>query len=184
MRVSFVVPCLAGVLAFGACAGNPYGYARTYSPLGEEDDYYDSASMVTYEDVRRTPGNYGQTTLGWFGVVTAVDPAVLESQPPQVRVTLSHRIHQERHLCGDERSASCRVTVSDRSVGDFHATLVVPESELQGDERIQVGSLIKVYGTPDTTTAGDGNPTIRVRYYRHWPRGTYATAADRERLRR
>ena len=164
-----------------ACGGNHFGFARTYTALSEERDLLRTERDVTFEDVRRTPQNFKDANLGWFGVVTDVS----EADNGRVRVLLSYRIHQDRHLCYDERVDSCRVTVSDRETGQFTALLTLHAGDDDdGRDRLAPGSLIKLYGSTTGDLDAQGGPVIDVHYYRHWPRGTYVTTADREHMRR
>ena len=105
------------VLAAG-CGGNQYGYSRSYSALGEEGPYLSRAVELSYEEVRRTRPEE-QQFITWFGVVRAVEDA----GGGRVRVSLSLRAHQDRHLCGGPGDDTCRVTVSERELGNFTALL-------------------------------------------------------------
>ena len=128
---------------------------------------------VSYEEVRRDPAQFRSSTIGWFGVATAVTAG----EGGRTRVALTHRIHQERHLCNDETAGSCRVTVSDRQSGPFTAVLELAPDDREGELRLWVGSLIKVYGSPNGEFDDQGGPVIMVQHYRHWPRGYYVTTS-------
>lgn len=168
------------VLAVGCGGGGEYNYSREYHPLSEESDYIERASAgASYEDVKRDPADYRSATLDWFGVVTAVD---LEGATARVHMT--HRIHQSRHLCEDERDSSCRVTVSDRQSGPFTAVLTIREDDRDGQARLWNGSLLRVYGSPTGDFDDEGGPVVAAEYYRHWPRGTYVTTGAAASMRR
>lgn len=171
---------LFSVLA-AACGGaGQYGFSREYVPLDEEETHIETASAVTYEEVRRDPADYRDDVVAWFGVVTAVD-----AQPNgSARVAMTYRAHQDRHLCGDERDSSCRVTVSERPGGPFSALLEVRPEDREGQDRLWIGSLLKVYGTPTADFDDQGGPILQTRYYRHWPRGTYVTTGASATMRR
>ena len=119
-------------------------------------------------------------TLSLFGVVTAV-----ESIREGWRVALQVRTHQDRHLCQEETDASCRVTVSERDGGPFTAVVTLRDDDLRGENRVQVYSLLRVFG-PVVQGQYDerGGPVIRAEYYRHWPRGEYVTTAAASAMRR
>jgi hypothetical protein len=171
---------MALALAVG-CGGNPYGYDRTYVTYGDEDDYLEQAQPVPYEDVRRDPAGFEDTMLGWFGVVTGL---TLDRETGRATVRMSHRIHRERHLCSDERASSCRVTVSDRESGPFSAVLTLRPEDQAGDRKMWEGSLVRIYGTPTGEFDDQGGPVISVRWYRHWPTGTYVTTGAAGSMRR
>lgn len=170
---------MALVLLAGCGAGGKYGFAREYHPLSAEKSYYEDATDVSYEDVRRDPNDYRGTLLGWFGVVTSV-----EVNGTHAMAHMSYRTHQDRHLCGDETSGSCRVTVSDRQGGPFSATLELRSEDVSGRDRLWTGSLLKIYGSPTGSFDSDGGPILQTRWYRHWPRGTYVTTGAAGSMRR
>jgi len=167
-------------LLAAACGGaGQYGYDREYVPLDEEEQYIESASRVTYEEVRRDPAAFRETPLGWFGVVTDVDTEGGES-----RVAMTHRTHRARHLCESELDSSCRVTVSDRESGPFTAVLTMRPEDRSGQDRLWIGSLVKVYGSPTGDFDDEGGPVVSADYYRHWPRGKYVTTGAAGSMRR
>ena len=175
-RLLPIAPLFSAVLfATGCGAGGDYGFARTYRPLGEEDDYLEQASEVSYEEVRRDPADYRESMLSWFGIVTGVEGST---------VHMTYRTHQERHLCRDETSRSCRVTVSERPGGAWSAVLQMRAEDQDGQERIWNGSLLRIYGSPNGEFDSDGGPIVQATYYRHWPRGTYVTTGASGVMRR
>ena len=95
------------------------------------------------------------------------------------------RTHQDRHLCEDETEGSCRVTVSDRDGGPFSAVIALAPEDTAGENRVQTGSLLRVYGPliPGQYDA-QGGPVLRAQFYRHFPRGQYVTTAARGSWRR
>lgn len=177
-----LVLCTA-VLASSCGGGGRYGYARTYTYFGDEARFARQANNeAVYDEVRRLPDRFNTTMLSWFGVVTELTPGAGGT----MRVALNLRTHQERHLCEDETDGSCRVTVSEADGGPFSAALTAVSAEdSHGENRIQVGSLIHVYGR---LVAGEydarGGPVVRAEFYRHWPRGQYVTTASRGSWRR
>lgn len=163
------------------CGGaGQYSYAREYVPLGDEEDFMEQTSAVTYEEVRRDPADFRESQVGWFGIVTGVQPG----EGGNATVALTFRNYRERHLCADERASSCRVTVSERVGGPFSILLQMRPEDRDGQERIWVGSLIKVYGSPTGDFDDEGGPLVRAAYYRHWPRGTYVTTGAAGSMRR
>jgi hypothetical protein len=169
-----------GTALVAGCGAGPYGYARDYAPLGEETPYYNSATDLSYQDVVRQADRYTDETLGWFGIVTGME----DDEGGRVRVSLSLRAHQDRHLCGDETAGSCRVTVSDRPIGPFVALLTVRPEDREGQNRLWAGSLVRVYGHAQPEVDPVVGPVIEAAYYRHWPHGTFVTTGSAGAMRR
>lgn len=165
-----------------ACGGaGPYGYAREYVPLGDEEDHIESATEITYEEVRRDPVDFQSTKVGWFGVVTDVN---VDSSGAGT-ITMTYRTLSARNLCEDERDSSCRVTVSEREGGSFTAQVRLRSSELAGEKKLWIGSLVKIYGSPTGELDREsGGPILQADFHRHWPRGTYVTTGARGNMRR
>ena len=171
----------AVTLCLVACAGaGPYNFSKNYEPLSEEDEHAERAVKASYEDVRRDPHGFADRTVSWFGVVTGYG----ELSKGRVRLVLSHRLHQARHLCKTESDDSCRVTVSDKSMGDFTVDLDLTPEQRMGKEKVWFGSLMRVYATASGEYDANGNPIMKVAYYRHWPRGYYVTVSARSFMRR
>jgi len=167
-------------LVAGCGGGGAYGYARTYSALGDEGRYLERSVELSFEEVRRTRPEE-QPLISWFGVVRAVEDA----GGGRVRVSLSLRAHQERHLCRGPEEDTCRVTVSERELGTFTALFAArPEDLREGTGRLQTGSMLRIYGTATAEADASGGPVIEVEWYRHWPPGTYVTTASRGSMRR
>ena len=164
------------------CGGNQYGYAREYAPLSEEKPYYKKAENAGYEEVRRDPIVFLEKLITWYGVVTKVDEKALPDG--RVKVSMTLRIHQQRHLCENEFESSCRVTVSERSGGPFTALMKIRPEDSEGAKRIYTGSLLNIYGVPNGDFDDEGGPVLNARYYRHWPRGAYVTTAWKGNMRR
>jgi len=173
----------AGALfALTGCAGaGPYNFSRDYTPLKAEREHFQAtAQQVAYEDVKRDPSGFTKVEVGWFGIITGY----ADLSDGRQRLTLSLRTHQERHLCSSERDSSCRVTVTDRSMGSFVIDVKLSDEQKLGKDRVWIGSLFKVYGTPTGDYDDDGSPVLKATYYRHFPRGTYVTTAQRGTMRR
>ena len=180
MRARSNALLLASLLALGGCGANPYGFSRSYETLSDEEDFAEGAEEAVYEDVRRDPARFRERRLAWFGVVTGVEAG----SGGATLVHLTHRSHQERHLCADETDASCRVTVAERASGPWSATLSLRPEDTVGTDRVWTGSLLRVIGAPTGEFDAEGGPVLAAAYYRHWPRGAYVTTADRARMRR
>ncbi len=180
-QVDVLLPTIAAVCLVTACGGaGPFGYAREYVALDDEETHMLQASAITYEEVRRDPDEFLDRTVGWFGVVTQVD---LEGDGAAT-VAATFRTHQARHLCRDETASSCRVTVSEREGGPFSSRLQLRPEDRDGRDRLWVGSLIKVYGAPTGAFDEEGGPVLEADWYRHWPRGTYVTTGAASSMRR
>ncbi|MFT3923676.1 MAG: hypothetical protein QM778_14185 [Myxococcales bacterium] len=172
---------LSWSLACAACGGaNNYNFARSYEPLRAEKAHYLSAQAVPLEDVKRDPNGFQTTEIGWFGVVRGLR----DLGNGKTRVSMELHAHHERHLCSEQSSSSCRLTIAERDLGSFDGDLMLKPEEKKGPDHVAVGSLLKVYGHPTGEYADDGGPVLDVSYFRHWPRGTYVTTADRGTMRR
>lgn len=161
------------------CGGNPYNYARSYSTRGDEERYLRNATEASYEEVRRArPEN--QPQVAWFAVVEA-EPETMPDGRIRARMTL--RAHQERHLCSGEGEDTCRVTVSERPVGEFVALVRVSPEDRDGMFRLGRLSLLRIFGRSHGESEGE-LPVIEVDWYRHWPWQHYVTTASAGRMRR
>jgi hypothetical protein len=178
-RIILIAVALTAISCGG---GNPYGYAREYAPLSNETPFYEHAETVPYEEVRRDPTLLRGKLLGWFGVVTGIEKKALADG--RARLSLTLRFHQSRHLCENQFESSCRVTVSERTGGPFSALVMIRPEDSEGKTRVYQGSLLKIYGVPNGEYDDEGGPIIEVRFYRHWPPGTYVTTAWQGSLRR
>jgi len=172
---------LLGLVA--GCGGGQYGYARTYEPWGEEPTYLSRQVDLSYEDVRRFPERHASDLIGWFGVVQEIEQ--LDRATGEARLRLELRAHQERHLCADETSGSCRVTVSERGIGPFTVLVTVRPADLvEGTGRLWAGSLVKVYGHVMDAGTEESGPVLQADWYRHWPHGTFVTTGAAGSMRR
>ncbi|MCA9601532.1 MAG: hypothetical protein R3A78_03460 [Polyangiales bacterium] len=169
------------VVALLGCGAGPYGYARDYEPLGEEDDLLEHTRQTTYEDVRRDPTRFQGNELGWFGVVDD-----LRSVGAGVyRLRMTYRTLRPRNLCSDETSGSCRVTVNERAGGEFDVLVRLRATdEAPGEHRLWAGSLLRVFGKVEPELAEGDIPVIQATWYRHWPAGTYVTTGAADSMRR
>jgi hypothetical protein len=169
------------LLAAVGCGGNPYGYARYYVPLSEEETYAEQAVEPIYTDLVRDPGAFANQTIGWFGVVSEVVP----QEDGSMLVRMGQRPHVERHLCSARADDSCRVTISERDSGPFSVRLrLQPGTDSEGVNRVQRESLLKIYGKPGGEYDSTGGPFLTVEFYRHWPRGQYVDTTAQGLMRR
>ncbi|MCC7534805.1 MAG: hypothetical protein IT379_01255 [Deltaproteobacteria bacterium] len=173
---------LMGLIALSACGGGGrWGHTRYYSALdGDEEDAIERSRDIPLEDVRRDPAAHRSSFVAWFGVVSHRDVGA----NGQASLRLSFRAPQPRNLCSDAAEETCRVTVSERTTGDFTALVTLRPDDADGELRVWEGSLIRVYGHPTGELDTDGNPIIRAEYYRHWPPRYYVTTAARATMRR
>lgn len=180
-RSILCVLSLSALFCCTNCAGaGPYGYARSYAPLSEEQPWIARAQDPVYDDVRRMPESYRGEVISFFGVVTAIS-----TEHAETRIAMQVRTHQDRHLCDDESERSCRVTVNARDGGPFTAIVQLRPDDLSGENRVQVNSLLRVFGTVVSGEYdSDGGPVLRAAYYRHWPRGQYVTTNAAGSMRR
>ena len=172
---------LALTLLLSACGGNPYGYAPEYVPLSDEEPYSERGLALSYEEVRRDPMSQKDRTLAWFGLVQSVTPVPGKDQ---VKVGLELVFHQPRHLCSDQFDSSCRVTISEKEGGPWTAVLTLHPEDREGRDRLNAGSLVKVYGKVTTEYDDKGGPVVNAEYYRHWPHGTYVNTRRSGNMRR
>lgn len=169
-----IAVCWVLLSAVVGCASNPYGHGRSYVPQDDEELYYEGAKDLSYEEVRRDPQGFSGQLLGWFGVVTALD----KLPGGEAMLALELRFHQPRHMCRDQFEDSCRVTVSRRAGGPFSTRVKLPpEGEFGSSERLNIGSLVKVYGKPNGEFDSRGGPVLTAEWYRYWPHGAYVTTA-------
>lgn len=176
MRYILVSTAALSLAWVAGCGGGRYGHSRTYSTWGDEGQYYERAVDLSYEEVRRFPDRHAEDLIGWFGTVEEME--TVDRGSGEARLRLQLRPHRERHLCADESSDSCRVTVADRPIGPFTVLVRLRAEDLaEGPERLWAGSLLKVYG--HVTDAGDERtgPVIQAEWYRHWPHGKFVTTA-------
>jgi hypothetical protein len=166
---------------FAACSGGRWNFARTYYPGSGEKAYYKQAITPPFLNVNKTPEDFENETISWFGIVKKVET----SDDGHYILTLSHHTHQPRHLCETESNESCRVTVNAKSAGDFSILLTIkPEDIAPGTERLQKQSLLHIYGQvrcrkSEGKTVCDrddsGNLFLNGLFYRYWPKRYYVT---------
>jgi hypothetical protein len=100
-------------------------------------------------------------------------------------VKLSVRTLEPRNLCESSDDDSCRVTVSEHEHAIVHALLRLSSEDDIGEHSVGPRSLVRVIGTvTDEVDQSDGEPVLKAKFYRHWPRDFYVTTADRSYMRR
>jgi hypothetical protein len=191
MKKVVLIGACAAVVWLAGCGAGPYNYARTYKPNMAEKPLLKVADTPNYSELTLRTEEWKGQLITWFGVVLSVEPA----QGGKHLVRLAHVLHQERHLCKDEGSRTCRVTVSDARTGEFSALLDIKASDLEpGLDKLQPGSLLRVYGKlrcgvdPEKGLAceRDSNDMVLLEgvAYRHFPPRHYVTPRRATEMRR
>jgi len=168
-------------LSLTACGGaGPYGHSRIYAPTSDEESAAEGS--VDYDPVmaKRSPDQWKGKTVSLFGVVLSRGAG----SGGNTEVKLSVRTLESRNLCDNSDDDSCRVTVSDHEYAIAHALLHLGVDDDIGEHSVGPGSLLRVIGSiTDEVDPSDGEPVLRAKFYRHWPRGFYVTNADRKFMR-
>ena len=179
----FTVPALfLAALSATACGAGPYGFSRYYTPTKEEAPFDEGSREFTYGAVTARPKDFQDQLIGWFGVVKSVKPA----DDGRYLVRLAYHKHKTRHLCEGETESTCRVTVNHKSTGEFTAVLNLRPKDLMASlDKIQPGTLMRVFGKVRCHTDADGNPQcaydddggviLDCEYYQQWPTRYYRT---------
>jgi len=175
-----------GVLAAGATlaaachSAGPYGYARTYSPLSEEEDAVEGAKEYDPVMIERAPDTWRGQRVSIFGVVKQRK----EAPGGLAYLTLSVRTLATRNLCDQMDEDTCRVTVSDHEFAILHAAVKLRPEDALGHVALRTGSLVRVVGKlTDDVDKTDGAGVLQANYYRHWPPNFYVTMADRDHMK-
>jgi hypothetical protein len=165
---------LAAALTACSSAG-PCGYSRTYDAGDAEDDAVESATEYDPVMVQRRRHEWRNKDVMLFGIVTDLR----DSDDGKAILALSMRTLAERNLCEEAEEETCRVTVSEHEHATVHAVVQLSASDARGKRPVATGSLVRIVGRVADDPAADGVPTIRARYYRHWPHREYVTTAAR-----
>jgi hypothetical protein len=164
---------VAVVALVAACrTAGPYGYSRVYTPTREEAAAVAGKPELDRRGIPGAPDNR-RGTFWAFGVVTqrSVGPG------GAAYVALSLRTLQTHNQCASRDEDTCRVTVSDRETGRAHALVALAAEDDLGERGVGLGSLLRVVGfLAEDIDPSDGSAILRASFYRHWPRGFYATA--------
>jgi hypothetical protein len=172
--------CAACTLS--ACGPGPYGFSRYYTPTKEEAPFDETSLEFTYGAVAARPQDYEGRLIGWFGIVESVKPA----EDGRFLVRMAFHKHKERHLCEGETESTCRVTVNHKATGGFTAILALrPEDQMASLDKVQNGTLIRVFGKLRCNKDANGNPKCEYDekggvildgvFYRQWPARYYRT---------
>lgn len=173
--------CLALALATACASGGPYGFSRVYEPLSEEEDHEDGAKEYDPVMIEREPESWKKEKVSVFGIVRA------RGQAPggSAYLTLGVRTLSKRNICDTADDETCRVTVSEHDFATVHAIAKLRPGDDLGKEALRPGSLVRVIGKlADGADKNDGAPVLNALYYRHWPRNTFVTTADRDHMQR
>jgi hypothetical protein len=169
-------------LAVAGCHGaGPYGHAVNYVPLSDEEKALNGAKEYDPVMFQRKPEEWRGKPVSLFGVVTT------RSSGPGggAYLTLSVRRLEPRNLCDSNADEdTCRVTVSDTDFGVVHANVALHGDDDIGEHSVGGGSLVRIVGTfGEDVDPNDGNPLMRVTYYRHWPRYFFVTRSAATQMR-
>ena len=169
-------------LLCSGCGPGLYGFSKYYVPSDAEEPLDKQAREYPYGTVAAKPSEFKGQLIAWFGIVESVT----KTEDGRFLVRLSHNKHLDRHLCENETDSSCRVTVNFRSSGGFSVLLdLLPEDTLPSLNRIQAGTLIRVFGR--VRCHDDGKAEMQCEYddregilldgvyYRQWPARYYVT---------
>lgn len=169
--------CLLALLFVTGCSSaGPYGFSRTYSPLGAEEDAAEGAKEYDPVMAERDKAEWKKSKVSLFGIVNKR----AEGPGGMAYVTLSVRTLEVRNLCEELDEATCRVTVGEREFAVVHALLKLSPSDDLGEKSLNRGSLVRVLGKlTDEVDPEDGTPVLKAEYYRHWPRNFFVTTASR-----
>jgi hypothetical protein len=171
---------LAALSAFACSSAGPYGYSRTYSPLGAEQDALQGSERYDPVMARRLPAEWHNKKLDVFGVVLGR----AEGRDGLTDLTLSVRRLAARNLCEDASEDTCRVTVGDQELARLHVLVSLGQSDSLGNG-VQPRSLLRVVGKlEEQTNKDDGSDVLLATYYRHWPAAEFVTEQARSYLRR
>jgi hypothetical protein len=167
---------LALALLSGCSSAGPYGYSRTYVPLGAEDSAAEGAREYDPVMAERDKADWKKAKISLFGVVTRR----AEGPAGAAYVTLSVRTLEARNLCEQLDEQTCRVTVGQHEFAVVHALLKLSPADDIGEKSLNRGSLVRVLGKlTDDVDPQDGAVVIKADYYRHWPRNFFVTTASR-----
>lgn len=172
---------LAAASALLSCgSAGPYGYSRTYSPLGAEEAALEGSERYDPVMARRLPAEWQSKKLDVFGIVLAR----AEGRDGLTDLTLSVRRLAARNLCEDASEDTCRVTVGDQELARLHVLVSLGQSDSLGNG-VQPRSLVRVVGKlEEQTNKEDGSDVLLATYYRHWPAAEFVTEQARSYLRR
>lgn len=163
-------------LLFACSSAGPYGYSRSYAPLGAEADAADGAHEYDPVMAERYKAEWKKNRVSLFGIVNKRD----DGPNGMAYLTLSVRTLEVRNLCEALDETTCRVTVGEHEFAIVHAQLKLSPTDDIGEKSVNRGSLVRVLGKlTDDVDPEDGTPIMKGDYYRHWPRNFFVTTASR-----
>lgn len=176
-------------LSFLGCGAGPYGFARYYVPLDQEESYHEQSEAYTLGAVTARPQDYKGRLIGWFGVVKNVQA----TKDGRSLIQLAFHKHKTRHLCEGETASTCRVTVNHRSTGSFSAAVMLSDTDKKpGLDKVQPGTLMRVFGQIRCIEDDNGDPRcdrdkndnviLYCDYYRQWPARYYRTTRSANKM--
>ncbi|MET0592504.1 MAG: hypothetical protein ABW133_07385 [Polyangiaceae bacterium] len=171
-RACVLASCAMLATLLGCRSAGPYGYSRVYTATSDETQ----AVVGKGELDPRTAQRSDQKSRGYwaFGVVTHRASGLGGA----AYVALSLRALQPQNRCQTRDEDTCRVTVSDRETGRAHALVTLASEDDLGERSVALGSLLRIAGSvAEDVDPSDGSPILRASFYRHWPRGFYASTA-------
>ncbi len=170
---------VAVMASVGCASPGPYGYARTYVPIDGEQAEVDGAREYDPVMSTRRPKEWKAKPVQLFAVVSSRAPG----PDGFTLMNVSMRRAEDRNLCSDESSESCRVTVTAKAFATLQVLVKLAPQDDAGPGRVEPGSLLRLVGKLESV-GGDGTPVLRASWYRHWPGDQYVTTAAREHMRR
>jgi len=166
---------------WGCSSAGPYGFSRSYSPLGPEEAALQGSDHYDPVMAKRLPDEWRSKKLDVFGIVLARG----EGREGLADLTLSVRRLAARNLCEDASEDSCRVTVGDQELARVHALVKLSQNDNVGNERVQPRSLLRVVGKlEDQANKDDGSDVLLSEFYRHWPAAYFVTEQARSYMKR
>lgn len=186
-----VLCTLGAMFILAGCGAGPYGFSKYYEPLKAERGFDEKAREYTYSAVVAEPDEFQGRLIAWFGIVENMEPTA----DGRHLIRLSFNKHKERHLCADEANSSCRVTVNYKSTGGFSVAVTLrPEDTVPGLDKIQPGSLMRVFGKVRCRRNDEeqlqcdydeqGGILLEGEYYRQWPARYFVTTRAAGSMRR
>jgi hypothetical protein len=174
-----------------SCGPGPYGFSRYYVPGEPEEAFHKQAREYPYGIVAANPDRYRDQLIAWFGIVQRIE----QTKDGKYQIRFSYNRHKERHLCAEQSSSSCRVTVHFKPTGYFSARLQLRAEDVKpGLDKIQTGTLMRLFGRVRCSEREEGQLQcdydeeggliLEAVHYRQWPVRYYATTRAAAALRR
>jgi hypothetical protein len=168
-----------GLWVMGCASAGPYGYAREYVPLDEEDSHLNGTRELDPVMIERAPETWKKSRISVFGVVKERKQGTGGASD----LTLSMRSLATRNLCDSRDEETCRVTVTEREHALVHAIVALKGEDDLGKKAVMPGSLVRVIGRLAEGVEKDGAYVLQAEYIRHWPRDEYVTTGERDSMR-